>query len=123
VRVKVVVWVKVPLLPVTVIVRVPVAALLLKVIFRLELPAPVIDVGLKLKVVPLPCPEADSDMAELKPPVTDEEMVTLPVPEVLATVIDVGAALREKLGVVPVTVSITVVISLVPFAVPVTVIW
>lgn len=112
-------WVVVPLLPEMVIVRVPVVALRLGKIVMVDVPAPVIEVGLKLIVVPLAWPEADNEIAEAKPPVTEEVMVTLP--ELLrATVMAVGEALIEKLAAVPVTVSETVVVAVVVPEVPVT---
>lgn len=87
----------------------------------MELPAPVIDVGLKLTEFWLPCPEADSVIAELKPPVTAVETVTCP--EALRfTLTVVGDALTEKPAVVPVTVSDTVVVCTVAPDVPETVI-
>jgi hypothetical protein len=43
-----------PLVPLMVMVRVPVEARLLSVIFMVEVPAPVIDDGVKVMVVPLP---------------------------------------------------------------------
>ncbi len=79
------------------------------------------ELGLKLTVTLLGWPVADKAMAELKPP----EMVVVIVewPEFPgSTVIDVGDALMVKLGVVPVTVRETVVVSLVLPEVPVTVI-
>lgn len=109
-----------PLVPLIVMVRVPVVALLLSVIVMVELPAPVIEVGLKEIVVPLPCPEADRAIAEPNPPVT--AVVTVTFPELLlVTLMDVGDALMEKPAVVPVTVSDTVVVSTVLPDVPVTV--
>ena len=106
-------------MPVIVIVRFPVAAVLLTVMVMLELPAPVIELGLKLTVTPLPA-EADSEIGELKPPVT--AVVTVTLPELrLAMLIDVGEALMEKPAVVLVTVNETVVVSTVLPAVPVTV--
>ena len=75
----VVVWVVVPLVPV--MVRVPVVALLLALMVMVEVPAQVIEVGLKEMVVRLACPEADNAIAELRPPVTVE--VTVTVPEVV----------------------------------------
>jgi hypothetical protein len=102
-------------------VLVPVVALLLAVIFMIEDPAPVIEVGLKVMVVPFPSPVADKVIAESKPPTTAVDTVTLP--EVLrVTLIEVGEALMEKPGVVPVTVRDTVVVSTVLPEVPVTVI-
>ena len=87
--------------------------------FMLEVPAPVIELGLKLTVRPFPPPEADREIAELKPPVTVEVMVELPeLP--WAMLIDVGDALSEKPAAVPVTVSETVAVEVVP-EVPMTV--
>jgi hypothetical protein len=109
-----------PLVPVTAIVRVPVVARRLTVIVMVDDPAPVIEVGLKLIVTLLPCPEADSEMGELKPPLTAVVIVTCP--DVLRlTVIDVGLALTEKPADVLVTVSDTVVVCTVLPAVPFTV--
>jgi len=85
-----------------------------------ELPPPGIDVGLKETEFWLPCPEADNEIVELKPPVTDEEIVTMPE-LLLAMLIDVGDALMEKPAAVPVTVRETVVVSTVLPEVPVTV--
>ena len=89
-------------------------------IFIVDVPAPVIDEGVKLTVLLLPSPEADRVIAELKPPLTVELMVT--VPELLlAMLMVVGEALIEKPGVVPVTVSETVVVSIAEPEVPDTV--
>ena len=55
------------------------------------------DFGLKLTVRPLPSPEAEREMAELKPPET--AVVTVELPEaLLATVMEPGEAERVKLG-------------------------
>lgn len=110
----------VPLVPLTVMVRVPRVARLLTRMVMVEVPAPVIDVGLKLMVTRLPCPDADNLIAELNPPLTVEVMVTVPdVPRV--TVIEEGDALMENPAAVPVTVSVTVVVWTVLPEVPVTV--
>ena len=110
----------VPLVPVTVMVRVPVVARLLTRIFIVDEPLPVMDVGLKETVTRLPCPDADSDTAELNPPVT--VLVMLEVPDVpRRTVIAIGLALRENPALVLVTVSNTVVVWVWPPPVPVTV--
>ena len=110
-----------PLVPVTVMVRVPVVARLLTRMFMVEEPAPVIEVGLNETVTRLPCPDADRAMAELNPPVTAVLTVTLPeVPR--RTVIAVGLALIEKPADVLVTVRPTVVVCVCPPPVPVTVI-
>ena len=82
-------------------------------------PGAAMELGLKVAVWALPCPEADKLIAELKPP--EMPVVILDVPELLrATLIDVGDALMVKLGVVPVTVRETVVVSTVLPVVPVT---
>lgn len=119
-RVTVVVCLVLPLVPVMVIVRVPVAALLPIVIVIVELPAPVIDPGLKLTVLLVPSPDADKLIAELNPPVTALVIVTLPE-LLLAMLIVVGEALMEKPADVPVTVSETVVVCVVVPEFPVTV--
>jgi hypothetical protein len=121
--VTVVVWVTPPPLPVTVIVWVPVAALRFTVIVIVDVPEPgaAIGLGLKPTVTRDGMPLADKVIAELKPP----EMVVVIVdfPELPGdTVIDEGEALIVKLGLVPVTVSDTVVVSTVLPEVPVTVI-
>lgn len=85
-----------------------------------ELPAPVMVDGVKLMELELPCPEADKVIAELKPPVTAVLIVTEP-DLLLAMLMLVGDALIEKPGVVPVTVSETVVFSIVEPEVPDTV--
>jgi hypothetical protein len=102
-------------------VRVPVVALLLTRMLIVDDPAPVIDVGLKVGVTRLPCPEADSEIDELNPPVTAVLMVTCPVVPRL-TVIDAGLALIENPAVVLVTVSVTVAVCVCPPPFPVTVI-
>lgn len=68
--------------------------------FMVELPAPVIDDGLKLIVTPEGCPEADNEIAELNPPVTVLVIVELPLlPWVIET--EAGEAERLKSGVEP----------------------
>jgi hypothetical protein len=98
-----------PPVPVIVMVREPVAALRLTVMVIVEVPAPVIDAGLKLTVTLDPVTVPESLMAELKPPLTAVVMVTFPVPDG-ETEIDVGDAVIAKLGVTPTTVSVTVVV-------------
>lgn len=84
---------------VTVMVEVPVMAVLPTVNVNVELPLPgaAMDAGLKLAVTPVGRPEAESDTAELKPPLTVVEIVVLPelpwMTERLA-----GDALSVKLG-------------------------
>ena|ERR1700730_11905034 len=48
------------------------------VIVMVEVPAPVIEVGLKPMVTPVGWPVADNEMAELKPPVTVLVIVDFP---------------------------------------------
>lgn len=76
--------------------------------------------GLKLTVTRLPWPDADSEIAELKPfkPV----VLIFEVPELpRVTVTEDGEALIVKSGVNPVTVSATVVVCVIPPPTPVTV--
>lgn len=84
---------------VIVMVEVPVMAVLPTVNLSVELPLPgtAMDAGLKLAVTPVGKPDAESDSAELKPPLTVVEIVVLPelpwMTERLA-----GDALSVKLG-------------------------
>lgn len=122
VRVTVVVWVSLPLLPVTVMVSVPALVPAFTVICMDAEPAPVMVVGLKATVTPLPWPEADRVITPSKPPETVLVILTWPCAPG-ATVTLVGAAFRVKLPPeLLVTVSETVVVSLVLPEVPVTVI-
>lgn len=68
--------------------------------FMVELPAPLIDDGLKLTVTPEGCPEADKPIAELNPPLTVLVIVELPL---LPCAIDTepGEAERLKSGFEP----------------------
>ena len=86
-----------------------------------DLPAPgaAIELGLNVTVCAPPCPEADKRIAESKPPETVVVIVEVPVLP-LATLMDVGDAPTVKPGVVPVTVSETVVVSTMLPEVPVT---
>ena len=60
-------------------------------------PGAAMELGLKVTVRPLPSPEAEREMAELKPPET--AVVTVEAPEdLLATVMEPGEADRVKLG-------------------------
>src|SRR5258706_469536 len=107
VRVTVVVWVMAPPVPVTVIVEVPGVAVEDTVKVSVELPEPgaAIEAGLKEAVTPEGRPEAESAMAELKPPETAVVTVTLPV-DPCTMEIELGAAEIVKSGVV-VTVGVT----------------
>lgn len=97
----------------------PVDADLEALMVMVEAPDPVMEVGLKDMVSPLPWPEAERLMAELKPPVA--VVVTVTAPEVLrVTLSDVGEAETVKLAVTPeVTVSETAVVCVSPPPVPV----
>lgn len=116
--VMVVVLVMLPLLPVMVMVRFPVAAVLEGLMVMVEVPEPVMEVGLKEMVTPLPSPEAERLMEELNPPVAAVVTVTEPE-DLLATLNEVGEAEREKLADVLVTVSVTAVVWVTPPPVPV----
>ena len=74
------VWVMPPPVAVTVTLVVPVVAVLLAEKVRVELPLPgdPIEAGLKLAITPVGKPEAESEIAELNPPLTAVEMVVLP---------------------------------------------
>lgn len=80
VRVTVVVSVMVPEVPVTVMGYTPVTVDAATVIVIVEVPSPVIEVGLKATVTPFGWPVADKLTAESKPPVT--ELIMLDVPDV-----------------------------------------
>src|SRR5437764_13826064 len=81
-RATVAVWVVLPPVPVMVTVAVPRVAVELTVKVSVELPEPgaAIEAGLKEAVTPAGRPEADSEMAELKPPETAVVIVEVPVP-------------------------------------------
>jgi hypothetical protein len=109
VRVNVVEWLKLPLVPVMVKVRVPGVALRPTVTVRVELPEPVMAVGLKLALTRPPWPVTLRFTVPAKPfsPVT----VTVDVPLVLrGTVMLVGESAIEKSGAgAGLTTSVTVV--------------
>lgn len=111
-RVTVVVCVTPPPLPVTVIGYVPARALLPTVIVMVDDPEPGagMELGLKLTVTLPGWPLADNEIDELKPP--EIVVVIVECPEFPGLIVsDVGDALMVKLGLVPVTVSDTVVVS------------
>src|SRR5216684_2626230 len=80
VRATVVVWVTPPPVAVTVMLEVPVTAVLLTVNVRVELPLPgaAIEAGLNAAVTPEGRPDAERATAELKPPLTVVVIVVLP---------------------------------------------
>lgn len=85
-----------------------------------ELPPAETGFGLKLTDIPPPRPEAESEIGEANPPVTDVVMVV--VPELLRAMLsDEGDAPSVKPVFTPVTVRVTVVVSCVLPEVPVTV--
>ena len=109
-----------PLVPVTLIVLVPVAARELTVMVMIEVPLPVMDVGLKLTVTRLPLTVLLRLTGELKPPLTVLVIVPPPVlPRVTASDVGDAAIVKPEVGLV--TVSITVVVSTVVPEVPLTV--
>lgn len=72
-------------------------------------PGAAIGFGLKPIVTPRPCPDADNEIAELKP--FKAVVLIVEVPELpRATVTEDGEALMLKSGATPVTVSETVVV-------------
>lgn len=90
------------------------------VMVRVDVPLPVMDVGLKPRVTLEPVTVPERLTAELKPPETAEVTVTLPVdPRVTAS--EVGDALRAKPAVVLVTLTVTVDVSTMEPLVPETV--
>jgi hypothetical protein len=102
VREMVAVWAVPPPLAFTVTVAVPVVAVLLAVNVRVELPLPgaAMELGLKLAVTPEGKPEAESETAELNPPLMVVEMVDVPeLPWATDTL--AGEALTVKSGVAP----------------------
>jgi hypothetical protein len=101
-----------PPLAATLTVEVPTMAVLSADRVRVELPLPgaAIELGLKLAVTPVGRPEADSDTAELKPPVRVVEIVLLAEPPWVTDTLD-GDALNVKSGAAcALTVSATVVV-------------
>jgi len=97
VRVTAVVSVVLPEVPLTVMLYVPAATDAATVSVMVEVPAPVIELGLKFMVTPVGCPVALKEMAELNPPAT--ELVMAELPELpCATVTEDGEADKLKLG-------------------------
>lgn len=97
VRLTCAVWVTPPPVPVTVIGYVPAVVLEATVMVMVEVPEPgaAIEVGLKLTVTPVGCPEAVRATALLKVPVMALVMVEVPLLPA-ATVSDAGLAESEK---------------------------
>jgi len=117
------VWVSPPPLADTVTFVVPVVAVLLAVKVRVELPVPgaASEVGLKAAVTPEGNAEVASEIAALKPPLTEVAIMLLPeLPCVTDTL--VGEALKLNAGVeVAVTVRGIVKVCVIPPPLPLTV--
>src|SRR5580700_2763079 len=104
-----------PAVPVTLMLYVPGAVDGPTVIVMVEVPAPVIEVGLKPTVTPAGWPVADKAMAALNPPVT--ELVIVEVPALpCATETEAGEAERLKPGVLELPAS--ALIRAAPFGLP-----
>jgi len=103
-----------PEVPVTVIMYVPGTVEEDTVIVIVEVPAPVIELGLKPMVTPDGCPLADKAIAEENPPVTVLVIVDCPDPPG-ATLTELGEADRLKPAVVP---PASAVISPAPLGLP-----
>jgi len=117
-----VVFVTPPPVPVTVMVRVPVVAVVATRICIPACPDPGAGMvaGLKTTFTPVPCPEAVNAIAALKPP--EMVVVIFEVPVAPRAIVNVlGEAVIAKVFVAVVTVSVTVVVSVVLPDVPVTV--
>lgn len=99
-RVNVVEWLKLPLVPLMVRVRVPVVARLLTRTDRVEVPEPVTDVGLKVGVTRDPCPLTLRFTAPVNPFTAPIVIVDVPVVPRL-TVMLVGESEMVKFGVAP----------------------
>lgn len=84
-------------------------------------PDPESDVGLKLTLLPLPCPDAVNVIAVLNVPLTVAVMVELALP-FLPALIDVGDELSVNVAATAVTLRETVVVLTMLPEVPVTVI-
>lgn len=108
-----------PPVPVMVIGKVPVGAVLDTVRVKCDVPEPVMEVGLKIPVTPVGTPVADKATAESKPPET--AMVTTAKPLwPRARDPEVGETAMVKAPTVgPVTVSDTVAVCVTPPPVPV----
>jgi len=114
VRVTVVVSVRLPEVPVTVMGYVPVTVVAATVIVMVEVPVPVIEPGLKPTVTPVGWPLADKVTAESNPPNTVLVMVEVPEPP-CAIETEVGDAERLKPGAVG---PVSALIRALPFGLP-----
>jgi hypothetical protein len=96
-RLTVVEWVVVPLVPVMVSVNVPCVAPL-EVKRSVEVPVGLTEVGLKLGVTPTGCPETERATEPLKPPLAATVTVVEVVPPLCDSCRLVGDALSETSG-------------------------
>ena len=116
-RVKVVLSVVLPEVPVTVTVKAPVVAALLAVsVSTLELAE---DVGLKAAVTPLGRPDAMNDTLPVNPPMSVTEIVSLPLVPCLTVKVDAEGLKLNPVVILALTVSATVVVAVVLPEVPV----
>jgi hypothetical protein len=125
-RVTVAAWLLPPPVPITVKVLVPDGAPWRTVIPIVDVPEPgaAIEAGLKITVTLCGSPDADKEMAELKPLPAVVVIVELPEPPQLS-LRELGDALMVKSPLLPpvvVTVKVTVVVCVMPPPIPVTVI-
>jgi hypothetical protein len=111
----VVVAVVLPEVPVTVMLYVPVAVDAATFIVMVELPAPVIELGLKLTVTPVGWPVAVKVTGELNPPVT--VLVIVEFPELPCTTVTEGGE-AERLNPAPDELPASALISPLPFGLP-----
>ena len=104
-----------PEVPVTLMLYVPMTVDEPTMIDTVEVPAPVIEGGLKVTVTPVGWPVADKEMPESKPFVTVLEIVDVPeLPGATETI--VGEAVRPKPGVL--IVLSNALIKALPFGLP-----
>jgi hypothetical protein len=66
------------------------------VIVIVDVPAPVIEAGLKLTETPAGCPLADKETAELNPPLTVDVIVDVPLPPSLLVGTETGLGAAER---------------------------
>ena len=119
-------WLLPPPVPITVKVLVPDGAPWRTVIPIVDVPEPgaAIEAGVKVTITWLGTPDADKEMAELKPLPAVVVIVELPEPPQLS-LRELGDALMVKSPLLPpvvVTVKVTVVVCVMPPPIPVTVI-
>jgi len=109
------VWVIPPPVPVITMVYAPAVVVAATTMVIVEVPEPVMEVGLKVTVTPAGWPLADSDTAELKPSMAVDVMVEVALPP-WSTVKEAGEAERVKVGLV--AVGARALIRFWPFGLP-----